>query len=1115
MHDSRRPGRHGHAALLVFVLAAGAIGAGAWQSAALQDREILNLRYNELAAIGQLKVAEIAGWREERLADARALAESELLASVVEQWLRTPGEPQPRSLLERHLASNRVGDRDVLIVLPDATPLIGQPPRPALEATTTTLVRRAAERREAIFGDFYWCTRCQEVRLDVAAPICDTSGRPIGVLLERLDPSRTIYPLLKSWPTPSATAETLLVRRDGDEVLFLNELRHRSGAPLNMRQPVVSSTLPAARAVAGQVGRHVGRDYREREVLTDLRPVPGTPWFMVAKVDLDEALADARARNRLVLMLAILGILFTAALLGYLTRRHQRDVYRSLLDAELERKALTRHYEYVVRYAHDLLVLADQDGLILEANRRALDEYGYEAAEIRGLPLRDLDTSPGDGREVSREDPAGAGVTYETIRRRKDGTVFPAEVSARVIDVEGRRFYHEIVRNISERKQAEAALRESEERFRATLYSIGDGVITTDTDGLVTRMNRPAEALTGWVEEQAAGQPIDRVFHIVNEETRREVANPVRRVLETGLVFGLANHTVLVARDGVERPIADSGAPIRAADGATQGVVLVFQDQTEQRRIQAHDRWLSSMLEQSVNEVYVFDAATLRFAYVNGTALAHLGYTFDEMRDMTPLDIKPELSPARFESLIAPVRSAAQPTIEFETVHRTKSGELYDVLILLRLIEAPWGPQFLAMGLDITNRRRLELQLLQAQRMEAVGRLAGGIAHDFNNLLGVINNYADFGLQRGDPYSCDYFGEIRTAGQRAAVLTRQLLAFSRKQVLQPEILSLNDVVADVEGMLRPLIGEDVNLSIALGADSCKVRADRSQIEQVLVNLAANAKDAMPDGGDLRLETSTVLLEDEHAATPHVAVSPGSYVLLSVSDSGHGMDEETRRRAFEPFFTTKAVGKGAGLGLSMVYGIVKQSGGYIFIDSQPGLGATFRIYLPALDEPAMPRPASAVVRRSGGTERVLVVEDEPSVRRLTCRILESAGYQVFAAADPLDALELGAARREPIHLLVTDVVMPKMSGSQLANRLLTLWPSLRVLYMSGYMEDAIVHHGVLEPGTEFIAKPFTASELTRKVREVIDRDSPAATAPDGVEAGAPSEPAGDPDANGQG
>jgi PAS domain S-box-containing protein len=978
MQDRSRPGRHGYVALSVFGLVAVAIAVGAWHTAALQDREILDLRYKELTSIGQLKVSEIAGWRRERLAGVRALAESPLLTAVIERWLPSRQDPALRRLLERHLTSGAVGNRDTVIVGLDGTLLLGpaMSHESRLEATTISLIRRVAGTGEAIFGDFYRCSICQQIHLDVAAPIRDDGGRLIAVLAQRLDPSRSLYPLLKSWPTASATAETLLVRRDGDQVLFLNELRHRPGTALSWRQPLASPILPAARAAAGQIGRYPGRDYRGREVLSDLRPVPDSPWFVVAKMDLDEALAEARQRKRLVLLLGVLGILFAAALLGYLTRRHQRDVYLSLLEAERERKALTR--------------------------------------------------------------------------------------------------------------QADTALRESEERFRATLYSIGDGVITTDTDGLVRRMNRPAEALTGWSEGEATGQPIDDVFHIVNEETRLPVANPVRRVLESGLVVGLANHTVLLGRDGVERPIADSGAPIRTPGGGTHGVVLVFQDQTAQRQAQAHDRWLSSMLQQSVNEVYAFDAGTLQFAYVNGTALARLGYTLDEMRAMTPLDIKPDLSRARFEALIAPVRSGARPSVEFETVHSAKSGERYDVLIVLRLIEGPSGPQFLAIGLDITNRRRLELQLQQAQRIEAVGRLAGGIAHDFNNLLGVINNYADFGLQRADPYSREYFGEIQTAGQRAAVLTRQLLAFSRKQVLQPEVLSLNDVVAGVESLLLRLIGEDVSLSIRLAAAPDKVRADRSQVEQVLMDLAVNARDAMPEGGELHIETKAVNLDAEYAES-HVGAPSGAYVLLSVRDTGHGMDEETRRRAFEPFFTTKAVGQGTGMGLSMVYGIVKQSGGYVWVCSEPGRGATFEIYLPTLDEPASTRPAPGVARSSAGTERVLVVEDEPSVRRLACRILEGAGYRVTAAADPLEALALDPGPSGPIHLLVTDVVMPKMSGSQLAGRLLAKWSGMKVLYMSGYTENAIVHHGVLDPGTEFIAKPFTASELTRKVREVLDRD----------------------------
>lgn len=384
------------------------------------------------------------------------------------------------------------------------------------------------------------------------------------------------------------------------------------------------------------------------------------------------------------------------------------------------------------------------------------------------------------------------------------------------------------------------------------------------------------------------------------------------------------------------------------------------------------------------------------------------------------------------------------------------------------------------------ERQDLEEKLRMSQKLEAIGKLAGGVAHDFNNLLSVINSYSEFaleGLRPGDPVRDD-IAEILAAGQRAAELTRQLLAFSRKQVLRPAVLNLNDVVRGMEGMLRRLIGEDVVLQTVLAADLAWVKADPSQIEQVVMNIAVNARDAMPQGGKLTIESCNVQI-DETYAEAHVSAKVGPHVMLSFTDTGEGMDEQTRLRVFEPFFTTKGAGKGTGLGLSTVYGIVKQSGGNVWVYSEPGRGTTFKVYLPAVDEAGDTLRFLRPTAPRGGSESVLVVEDEEAVRKLAKRILESAGYRVFTAASGVEALAFAESHQGPIDLVLTDVVMPGMSGRQVASRLLAIRPASKVLYMSGYTDNAIVHHGVLDDGTNFIGKPFTAVDLTRKVREVLD------------------------------
>jgi two-component system cell cycle sensor histidine kinase/response regulator CckA len=486
-----------------------------------------------------------------------------------------------------------------------------------------------------------------------------------------------------------------------------------------------------------------------------------------------------------------------------------------------------------------------------------------------------------------------------------------------------------------------------------------------------------------------------------------------------------------------------------------------------------------------------------RITRINLKELQMLGYSSGEMLGKPVWKFFEEEDTTR-KVILAKLSGDVSFHNTFERTYRRKDGTTLPVLVEERVIR---DKENQIIGIrstveDITERRRTEEalrkseeQLRQWQRVEAIGRLAGGVAHDFNNLLMTIKGCSELLLgafDRRDPRR-EEVDEILKAADRATSLTRQLLAFGRRQVLQPQVLDLNAVVMNMDKMLRRLIGEDVQLITCLDPNLWSVKVDPGMIEQVIMNLAVNSRDAMPSGGKLTIETTNVT-HDENYASHHVSVKPGFYVMLAISDTGCGMDKETQSHLFEPFFTTKETGKGTGLGLSTVYGIIKQSGGNVWAYSEPGLGTTFKIYLPQVEKGAKayrPRLKPKEAGAAGGTETILLVEDEEAVRSMVSKVLQNRGYTVLEARHGNEAVEVSERYEGSINLMVTDVVMPQMSGRELAERLTTLRPKMHVLYMSGYPDNTIVQHGVLEPGTSFLQKPFTISALETKVREILD------------------------------
>jgi PAS domain S-box-containing protein len=625
-----------------------------------------------------------------------------------------------------------------------------------------------------------------------------------------------------------------------------------------------------------------------------------------------------------------------------------------------------------------------------------------------------------------------------------------------------------------------------EELFRLIGENAADMIAVVDIEGRCIYYSLSYQTVLGYTSEELKNSSGFEQIHPDDREGVREAATQARRTGQGRTIEYRIRH-----KDGSWRVLESTSSVSLNSKGEPENLVIVNRDISERKKTIEALR-LSEASFRSVVEgaPYAICRASFegRLLQVNPALQRMLGYESADELIRTILGSDVFLRADDFQKLIELLRTTGGFQ-DVEVEWKRKDGSPITVMCSGRSLSETHDsfPCFEVFAEDVTARRVLERQLRMAAKMEAVGRLSGGIAHDFNNLLGVIIGYSQV-LRRKLPAESslqEHAEEIEKAGQRAVSLTRQLLAFSRQQILSPAVLNLNTLVADMEKMLPRLIGEDIAVSVRLNPKLGSVKADQGQIEQVVMNLAVNARDAMPAGGKLVVETANVDL-DEMYARHHPGAKPGRYVMLAVTDSGLGMSAETLAHIFEPFFTTKEVGKGTGLGLATVYGVVKQSGGYVWVDSETGKGSSFQVFLPRVEETVAPTIVRDVPAENlKGAETVLLVEDADALRKLARSFLVDHGFHVLAAPNGEAAMEIASSHNGGIDLLLTDVVMPGMNGRHLADQLLSQWPALKVVFISGYTDSFIAGHGVLEAGTHLLHKPFTEDALIRKVREVLD------------------------------
>jgi two-component system, cell cycle sensor histidine kinase and response regulator CckA len=759
---------------------------------------------------------------------------------------------------------------------------------------------------------------------------------------------------------------------------------------------------------------------------------------------------------------------------------------RQRMEAEL-RQSEERHRSLIESQGEGIGML-DRECRFLYANPAAEEIFGAPGVSLAGRLLGEF--VPGF---VLGEAPKA---TFELQAVRDDGTRRTLLVTASFQTGATGEFLHRVMvfRDLTEPRKLEERLR----LLVQALRSANDIVCITDGAGVVFYVNDALLRAFGYREDEILGQ---RIEMLVSPNNRPEVLHSVQTAAYTG---GWRGELWLRGKDGHEFLVALSLSIIRDERGKQIASIGVSRDITAAKRVERDLREAEAkfhtIFEMAPDGIFIVDASG-RFIEVNEAACQHFGYSKEELLQRTVLDVVP----LRLAPQVAGYGHEAAGGAAFrETCHLRADGTEVPVELHIRPLTLGGQPAHVGIVRNIAERQRmqeetarLEEQLRHAQKMESIGRLAGGVAHDFNNLLTVINGYSDYLLARlksGDAHR-PLVEEIRAAGKRAETLTQQLLTLSRKQIVAAHAVNLNELVTESEGMFRRLIGEDIELVTLLGPSLGTVMADPGQLHQVLMNLVVNARDAMPDCGKLYIETANVDLDSAYtAARPEVP--PGPYILLAVTDTGTGMDEQVRERIFEPFFTTKPESKGTGLGLSTVYGIVRQSDGFVWVYSEPGKGTTFKVYLPRIDAAVEEneeaekveaiKSGQPVVGSARAGEQLLLVEDQDRVRKLARTILESRGFTVLEAAGGAEALVLAAEHTERIDLLVTDVVMPGMNGRELAERLVQLHPETGVLYTSGYTSNVIAARGVLEAGFEYLPKPYSADSLVMKIREILDR-----------------------------
>ncbi|HOJ52109.1 MAG TPA: PAS domain S-box protein [Syntrophales bacterium] len=1060
-----------------------------------QEKKMYEHAGRDLSSAAKLKAHEISLWRENRVKDLQVITESPFFCAAAVQLIRNPQAGVAKQMKNRFESYKRLRSYTDLLLTDDEGQVrfsLGE--KVEFSRAEENAARLAIAQKKPLLIETV--KEKDQVAFTVFSPL-----NGAGVLAVRMDPKEVLQPRLQVWPGISESGQYILVSRKDEKISILNQPREIPP------QELLRAALTSQKSWVSARGKN------GRKLLVAYAQVPATDWFVMALVDERELLYEWHLEERLIAIVFIFFLLASVALTAFFWQRNEKHHYRRHYEDLSARFEAEERNRVTLRSIGEGVLVTDKEGKIVLMNEMAQKITEWPEEEVLGKPVAEvfhiINEISGEPVEnpVARVFKEGTvvGLANHTVLITRTGKTIPiADSGAPVRNAEGEIIGAVLVfRDQTEERNLQRALHESELWFRTTFYSIGDGVITTDTQGKLKQMNPVAEKLTGWREEEAKKREITEVFNIVNEFSRLPVENPVHRVLKEGLVVGLANHTLLVSRDGNEYPIADAGSPIKDEEGNILGTVLIFRDQTEER--QAQDRLKRS--EALLRLIFHTspDATSLNrmedgvFVDINENFTSWTGYKREEVIGKTALDLNLWADPEVYRNFARLILKEGYCD-NFESVFRLKDGSTTYGILSARVISIEGVPHVISVTRNIADlkrlaeeKRSLEERLHRVEKMEALGLLAGGVAHDLNNILGILVGYSELLLLKlKDNESLkDHVQNILKAGERAAAIVQDLLTMARRGLVVEEVVNLNEIIREqlhtpeLERILKTNL--HVKLVTELDPELLNLTGSPVHLAKSLTNLLVNAVEAMPRGGTITLKTANCYLD--HPVHGYDSIERGEYVLLSVSDTGEGISSEDLPHIFEPFYTKKVMGRsGSGLGLSVVWGTVKDHHGYIDVQSAPGRGTTFYLYFPATRKAISKRDENCEVGDTsylGNKELILVVDDVKEQRELAKTMLEKLNYRVITLSSGEEAVEY--LKEHDVDLILLDMIMdPGIDGYETYRRIRLLGKKPKAIIVSGYAETERVSMARKLGVGRFVKKPYILKRLGEAIRSELNK-----------------------------